>query len=174
MDTNQFTNLLRRHSGLIYKVAHAYCQNGADRDDVVQEIALQLWRCRDRYDTRFTETTWIYRIAINVAISSHRRHRRHLKGRESVEGAAITIAASAAEPGGDVERLMQCIHELSELDKALVLLLLDEQSHDSIAEVLGISVSNVGTKLLRIKNKLRVAFDQRACSNQTELPHANR
>ena len=174
MDTNQFTNLLQRHSGLIYKVAHAYCQNAADRDDVVQEIALQLWRCRDRYDARFKETTWIYRIAINVAISFHRRHRRHLKGRVSVEGSAITIAAPAAEPGGDVERLMQCIHELSELDKAFVLLLLDGQSHDSIAEVLGISVSNVGTKLLRIKNKLRIAFDQRAYSNQTEPPHANR
>lgn len=166
MDTNQFTNLLLRHSGLIYKVAQAYCQNAVDRDDVVQEVALQLWRCRDSYDTRFKETTWIYRIAINVAISFHRRHRRHFRGRVSIEGPAITIAAPAAEPGGDVERLMQCIHELSELDRALVLLFLDGQSHDSIAEVLGISVSNVGTKLLRIKNKLRIAFDQRACSTE--------
>lgn len=91
-----------------------------------------------------------------------------------MEGPAITIAAPAAEPGVDVERLMHCIHELGELDKALVLLFLDGQSHESISEVLGISVSNVGTKLSRIKNKMRVAFDQRTCSNQTELPHADR
>ena len=174
MDTDQFTNLLRRHSGLIYKVAQAYCPNAADRDDVVQEIALQIWRCRDRYDARFQETTWIYRIAINVAISSHRRRRRHFRERVPAEGHAITNAAPAAGLDGDVERLMQCIQELGELDRALVLLFLDGQSHDSIAEVLGISVSNVGTKLLRIKNKLRVAFDQRACSDQTELPHADR
>ncbi len=72
MDIAQFTNLLRRHAGLIHKVAYAYCRNATDRDDVIQEIAIQLWRSRDRYDVRFKETTWIYRIAINVAIAEYR------------------------------------------------------------------------------------------------------
>ena len=174
MDTNQFTNLLRSHAGLIHKIAYAYCQNVADRKDVVQEIALQLWRSRDRYDARFKETTWTYRIAINVAISFHRRHRRHHQGRLSLDNPAITIAASSFESGADVELLMKCISDLGDLDKALVLLYLDAHEHAAIAEVLGISVSNVGTKLQRIKNKLRVQFEQVTHSNQTETPYATR
>ncbi|MFM8400392.1 MAG: RNA polymerase sigma factor [Pirellula sp.] len=174
MDIDQFTNLLLRHAGLIHKVAYAYCRDATDRDDVIQEIAMQLWRSRDRYDERFKETTWIYRIAINVAVSFHRRERRHRHRRVSLEEPAITIAAPSAEPNHDVELLMRWIDDLSELDKALVLLYLDGHNHASIAEVLGISVSNVGTKLQRIKNKLRAAFDRRLQPNQTYGPHATR
>ena len=67
MDIDQFTNSLLRHAGLIHKVAFAFCRNATDRDDVIQKIAMQLWRSRDRVDDRFRETTWIYRIANNVA-----------------------------------------------------------------------------------------------------------
>ncbi|MBI5759884.1 MAG: sigma-70 family RNA polymerase sigma factor [Planctomycetales bacterium] len=174
MDISQFTNLLRRHTGLIHKVAYAYCPNATDRDDVIQEIAIQLWRSRDRYDVRFKETTWIYRIAINVAISFHRRERRHSDRRVSLEGSAITIAVPSVEPSQDVELLMRCIDDLGELDKALVLLYLDGYDHASIADVLGITVSNVGTKLQRIKNKLHAAFERRLQPNETEKPHGTR
>ena len=135
---------------------------------------MQLWRSRDRYDDRFKETTWIYRIAINVAVSCHRRERRHNHRRASLEGTAITIAAQSAKPSQDLELLLRWIDDLGELDKALVLLYLDGHDHASIAEVLGISVSNVGTKLQRIKNKLRAAFDRRLHPDQTEEPHATR
>ena len=174
MDIEQFTNLLLRHAGLIHKVAYAYCRNATDREDVIQEIAMQLWQSRDRYDDRFKETTWIYRIAINVAVSFYRRERRHSHRRVSLEGAAITISAPSANPSPDLEQLMRWADDLGELDKALVLLYLDGHDHASIAEVLGISVSNVGTKLHRIKNKLRAAFDPRLQPNQTEVPHATR
>lgn len=174
MDIDQYTNLLLRHTGLIHKVAYAYCRDATDRDDVIQEIAIQLWRSRNRYDDRFKETTWIYRIAINVAISFHRRERRHRHRRVSLESPAITIATPSAEPNQDVELLKRCIDDLGQLDKALVLLYLDGHDHASIAEVLGISVSNVGTKLQRIKGKLRAAFDRRLQPNQTEEPHATR
>jgi len=174
MDIDQYTNLLRRHAGLIHKVAYGYCRNISDRDDVIQEIAIQLWRSRDRYDDRFKETTWIYRIAINVAVSFHRRERRHSHRHVSLEGAAIVIAAPSAEHDRDLEQLMRWIGDLGELDKALVLLYLDGNDHASIAEVLGISVSNVGTKLQRIKNKLRAECDRRLQPDQTEEPHATR
>lgn len=162
MDTQEFTDLIRRHARLIHKVAYAYCRDATDREDVIQEVAIQLWRSRHRYDQRYKETTWIYRIAINVAISFYRRERRHLEGHLSLDAHAITIAAAFAEPSEEVQILLRCIDDLGPLDKALVLLYLDGNDHASIAEVLGISVSNVGTKLLRIKNKLRVAFEQRA------------
>ena len=174
MEDQRFTDLIRRHTGLIHKIAYAYCRGRTDREDVIQEVTLELWRSRHRYDQRYKETTWVYRIAINVAMSFYRRERRHRQGRRSIDANAITIVAPSVEPGGDVQRLLRCIDDLGAFDKALVLLYLDGNDHASIADVLGISVSNVSTKLLRIKDKLRVAFEQRACPNRTEEPNATR
>ncbi len=155
MEVDTFTALLRRHAGLIYKVAHAYCRNAADRDDVIQEIAIQLWRVRDRYDPRFRETTWIYRIAINVAISAYRRTRRH----EAVPLDEPMFTVDPVEPPQEIARLLEHVRALPPLERALVLLYLDDHDHAAIAAVLGISVSNVGTKLQRIKARLRAAME---------------
>ena len=173
MDAYEFTDLLRRHAGLIHKIAYGYCRDASDREDVIQEVALQLWRSRDRYDERYRETTWIYRIAINVAISFHRRERRHRERRQSLDDPAITIAAPSVEPSEDVQLLLRCIDDLGVLDKALAVFHLDGLDHKSISGVLGISVSNVGTKLVRIKQRLRVAFEQRA-PQPPEITHAGR
>ena len=174
MEAPALTDLIHRHAGLIHRIAGAYCRDAADREDVVQEIAVQLWRAHDRYDARYRESTWVYRIALNVAISFQRRERRHRQGRVAGEQHLIALAApQAAEPGEDVQRLLDCIAELGALDKALVLLYLDGNDHGSIADVLGISVSNVGTKLLRIKDRLRVALEARARANPEER-HAAR
>ncbi|MGH7741161.1 MAG: RNA polymerase sigma factor, partial [Candidatus Eiseniibacteriota bacterium] len=125
-------------------------------------VAIQLWRSRHRYDQRYQETTWVYRIALNVAISYYRRERRHREGHMPVDAPAIQItAASETDVGEDTRLLLRCVEELGELDRALVVLWLDGNDHASIAKVLGISVSNVGTKLGRIREKLRLAFEQR-------------
>lgn len=158
MDTSEFTDLIRRNAGLIHKIAYAYCRSATDREDVVQEIAVQLWRARDRYDERYRHTTWIYRIALNVAISFYRRERRHRERGLPIEDGAL-IAVEPVQPGDDILLLLRCIDGLGALEKALVLLYLDGNDHAAIAEVLGISVSNVGTKLGRIKQKLRAAFE---------------
>ena len=173
MDALEFTDLLRRHAGLLHKIAYVYCRDSTDREDVIQEIALQLWRSRDRYDESYAETTWIYRIAVNVAISVHRRGRRHRERRVSLDDPAITIAAPSAEPSDDVRWLLRCIDDLGVLDKALVVFHLDGLDHKSISDVLGISPSNVGTKLLRIKQRLRVAFE-RVSPQPMETDHAGR
>jgi RNA polymerase sigma factor (sigma-70 family) len=149
MTADELTELLRQHAGLIRKIAYAYCRDAAE--DVVQEISIQLWRARDRYDPRFAHTTWIYRIALNVAISYFRRTERHR------DTAPLEAAAAIATPpiSDDLRQLLAWIDELGALDRALVLLYLDGNGHASIAAVLGISVSNVGTKLNRITDKLR-------------------
>jgi len=173
MEAAPFTELVRAHAGLIHRVAYAYCRDATDREDVVQEIAVQLWRARDRYDERYRPTTWIYRIALNVAISFHRRERRHRERRLGIDELPIAVA-EVAEPSEEVQLLLRCIDGLGALEKALVLLYLDGSDHASIAEVLGISVSNVGTKLQRIKDRLRVALEARARSDERERPHAAR
>jgi RNA polymerase sigma factor (sigma-70 family) len=163
MDSTELTALIRRHAGLIHKIAYAYCRGATDREDVVQEIALQLWRSRARYDARFRETTWIYRIAINVAISYHRRERRH---RETVPIDEHPVVIEPVELGDDLERLLRCVDELGALDKALVVLYLEGNDHASIAEVLGISTTNVGTRIARIKVRLRAALEERARTDE--------
>jgi RNA polymerase sigma factor (sigma-70 family) len=163
MDSTELTALIRRHAGLIHKIAYAYCRDATDREDVVQEIALQLWRSRARYDARFRETTWIYRIAINVAISYHRRERRH---RETVPIDEHPVVIEPVELGDDLERLLRCVDELGALDKALVVLYLEGNDHASIAEVLGISTTNVGTRIARIKVRLRAALEERARTDE--------
>lgn len=161
MQPSEFTELLRRHAGLVHKIAFAYCRDPVDRQDVLQEIAVQLWRSRHRFDRRFQETTWIWRIAINVAISFYRREHRHRARAGPLEDAdgERALVVEPTPVGGDVQLLLRCIDELGELEKSLALLYLDGLDHASIAEVLGLSVSNVGTKLLRLKDKLRVAFE---------------
>jgi RNA polymerase sigma-70 factor (ECF subfamily) len=167
MQPTEPLDLIRRNAGLIHKIARAYCRDATDREDVVQEIAVQLWRCHDRYDPAFRESTWIYRIALNVAISFHRRERRHQQRRTHIE-CDLLAATAATEPSAQVAQLLASIDDLATLDKALVLLWLDSNEHAVIADILGISVSNVGTKLMRIKDRLRAAMSARARAEDTK------
>lgn len=160
MEPAAFDALLQRHTRTIRGVAFAYCRDAAERDDVAQEIAVQLWRAADRFDGRSRESTWVYRIALNVAISIHRRQRRGQQRREPL--LAEPAAPPPAEPGEAVQQLLACVEqELPPLDRALVLLWLEGQDHAAIGEVLGISVSNVGTRLHRLKDTLRRALARR-------------
>ncbi len=101
MDTADFTELLRRHAGLIHKIAYAYCRNATDREDVVQEIVAQLWRSRVRYDERYRHTTWIYRIALNVAISFYRRERKHVDRAQPLDEQRFIV--EPVEPSEDAQ-----------------------------------------------------------------------
>ncbi len=167
MDAEALTALLQRHAGLIAKIAWAWCPRPDEREDVMQEIAVQLWRSWHRYDPRYAESTFVYRIALNTAISFERRARRHGARREALDVHAITLAAAPApEPTEEQERLRLLLDTLPALDKALVLLWLDGNDHASTAAVLGISTSNVSTKLSRIKARLR--------SSLSEDPHGSR
>lgn len=171
---DQFAALLRQYGGLIHKVALAYCRNATDREDVVQEIATQLWRAWETYDPSLKATTWVYRIALNVAISFYRRERRHRDGRQPIEDHLIAVPGETTAPSEEVQRLLRCIEDLGATDKALVLLYLDGNDYASIGDVLGLTPTNVGTKLHRIKGKLRAAFDARTLPPRPETPHATR
>lgn len=152
MQPAEFRSLIEQHARLLLGVALAYCRNPSDRDDVLQEIAIQLWRARDRYDGRTKRTTWMYRIAINAAISCYRRERRHA-GEPFDEHRAPPVDAD--EPPLALRPVLRCLAALPPLDRALVVLWLDDNDHATIAEVLGLSTSNVGTRLARIKQRLR-------------------
>ena len=155
---DRFVGLLDAHRRILYRISSAYARTAEDRRDLVQEMAAQLWRAFDRYDARFAFSTWMYRIALNVAISFVRRETVRARHAAPHDEALLEVAAdaSAASPDDEDLRLLdRFLGGLSELDRALFLLYLDGQRHDAIAEVLGISETNVGTKIGRLKERLR-------------------
>ncbi len=156
---NSFEQVISQHRGILWKVANLYCQNEEDRKDVVQEMLIQLWRAFDKYDSNFKYSTWIYRIALNVAISFYRKNSAKENRTTTLETEEIAVSpAEISETENRLSLLEKFISELKELDKALMLLYLEEKSHKEIAEILGISTSNVATKINRIKENLKRRF----------------
>jgi RNA polymerase sigma-70 factor (ECF subfamily) len=154
----RFLGLLDAHRKILFKVAGSYARGAEDRRDLVQEMVVQLWRSFDRYDPALRFSTWMYRIALNVAISSLRSESRRARTFVPAEDEILALAtapAGTADIEGDLRAMWQAIDGLDALDRALLILYLDGQSHGTIAEVLGLSPTNVGTKIGRIKNRLR-------------------
>ncbi|HTC54253.1 MAG TPA: sigma-70 family RNA polymerase sigma factor [Steroidobacteraceae bacterium] len=158
----QFLELLTSHRGLLYKVSRVYGRCAAERADLVQEVVLNLWQAHPRYDSRLKFSTWMYRIALNVAISWRRRETtqtQHLvpAGEEILENAADLETVDAGTDS-DLALLYTSIERLDELDQALLVLYLDGLSHHDISVVLGISTTNIATKIGRLKQRLRDDF----------------
>ncbi len=152
-----FQSLIAAHRGIILKVAATYCTHAEDRADLAQEIALQLWRAWPGYEAGRSFSTWMYRVALNVAISQLRRdsqrrsHEPLGKVHESLVG-AHDVDAESRERLALVQRAMQ---SLGAFDRALLLLHLEGCSHRESGEVLGTTEGNVATRLNRIKQQLR-------------------
>jgi RNA polymerase sigma-70 factor (ECF subfamily) len=160
-DHDRFLALLEEHKAILYKVANGYCKDREDRRDLIQEIIVQLWRSFGRYDDRYRFSTWMYRIAMNVAISFYRSQRRRIRDAVSIQDWGIDIAAAdqaVAEASDDVRLLHRLIQELDDLNRALILLYLEACSYETIAAIVGISVTNVATRLHRIKHRMQRQF----------------
>lgn len=157
----QFEDLLCEHQRIVFKIAGMYAGDARDREDLAQEIAVQLWRSFGTFDaSRAKFSTWLYRVALNVAISHMRSAKR--TGAGSFEQLDAEFFADGSEQQHEalernerVAALHAFIAGLAPLDRALVLLYLEDRDYVEIAAVLGISETNVATKLNRIKQKLR-------------------
>jgi RNA polymerase sigma-70 factor (ECF subfamily) len=160
-EEESFLRLVDQHRGIIRKVAAGYAGTPADQHDLTQEIMLQLWKAYPRYSPERPFSTWMYRIALNVGISFLRRNTR--PGRQTValdEVAHELPHASTATPELDerIALLQSIIATLDPLNRALLLLYLDDHSYRDIAAILGITETNVATKLSRLKERLRQHF----------------
>lgn len=154
-------DVLENHKKLIFKIAASYCSNAEDRRDLTQEIILQLWNSFPKYDPTFAFSTWIYRIALNVSISFVRKEKSRKKVSVPVSDSVLELAESPAESDSqdeNIRKLYGFIRELNELDKALMILYLEGNKQEEIAGILGISKSNVATKIGRIKTRLKSKF----------------
>ena len=158
-----FLELLNQHAGIIRKVASSYSSSLADRHDLTQEITLQLWKAYPRYSPERPFSTWMYRIALNVAISIRRSNTRPVRQTVPLEEIEIEIADKADAPPEMEERialLQKVIASLDPLNRALMLLFLDDHSYREIAAILGLTETNVATKLNRLKQRVRREITQ--------------
>ena len=155
----KFLSVLESHKGILYKVANAYCARDEDRQDLLQETILQLWQSFEKYDDQFRYSTWIYRIALNVAISFYRKENRRKRVSGSFPGDVLSYVDQApAAPNEDVIFLFRFIASLREIDKGLMLLYLEEKTYKEMADIMGLTETNVATKIGRIKADLKQKF----------------
>ena len=164
---DEFIQLIEANKGIIYKVSRAYCRHPEDRKDLVQEIIMQIWKSFDRYNDQFRISTWIYRIALNVAISFYRKSKLRQYNNITLTDEDLRFIADnqTDDIEDEISLLYNFIYELKEMDRALILLYLEEKSYDEMAEILDISKTNVATKISRIKSILKDKF----LTHKTEL-----
>jgi len=155
-----FLQLIQENRGIIFRICNSYCQTKNDREDLAQEIIYQLWKSSPGFDHTNKFSTWMYRIALNVAISFYRKTQRNTPfvSLDENETAFNKSEETSNEKEENLLLLQQFINELPELDRALMLLYLDAKPAAEIAEILGITETNVTTKISRIKEKLKQKF----------------
>jgi len=147
-----FLELIYRHQSILYKICFAYCHNPSDREDLQQEIVLQLWRSFPSFQGKSEFSTWMYRVALNTAIN------------RTSKPAFLSDSSKTPEAGYDpgyeyelseeIRMLHKAIARLKKIDRAIILLWLEELSYKEIAETIGITEKNVSVRIVRVKNRL--------------------
>jgi RNA polymerase sigma-70 factor (ECF subfamily) len=151
-----FVSLVHEHRAMLHKVCNLYCSSLHDRQDLFQEIVIQLWRSYPRFRGEAKFSTWLYRIALNTAISDLRRQkRRPLAADPENLPAELQDIQYALEKEEQLQQLYAAIGQLTELEKALVMLYLEDKPYEEMEEILGINQNNLRVKMNRIKEKLR-------------------
>lgn len=158
----EFSRLMNQHKGIIYKVVNSYCQHKDDRQDLAQEILTAMWLAIDKYNNDFKFSTWMYRIALNVAISYYRKDskRQDKPGVDDESLINIIDITSEADKSEEIQQLYGFISQLDKLNKAIIILYLESESYESISHSLGLSKTNVATRIGRIKVILADQFEK--------------
>jgi RNA polymerase sigma factor (sigma-70 family) len=156
-DDERFMALIRHHAGIVRKVAAAYARDPDDRADLMQDMLANLWTAWPRYDATRPFATWLYRVALNVALTQVRTGYRDRRIMTPLTADHDVIATTDVdhEKAAALNALHATMARFDPLNRAVLLLYLDERSHREIGEIVGIRESNVGTRIDRIKRKLR-------------------
>ena len=159
MDNNKlqtdFIEIIEDNKKLIYKVSHLYCDNTDDMQDLFQDIVSNLWMAYPNFQQKSKVSTWIYRVSLNTAITWFRDYSKQSKRIEYTNW--IPDMTNETDHATDelYEQLYKAIDTLGKIDKAIIMLFLDDTSYDEIAEIVGLTKTNVATKISRIKLKLK-------------------
>jgi RNA polymerase sigma-70 factor (ECF subfamily) len=152
---DEFSKLISEHQDILHKICRVYCPNLSEREDLFQEIIYQLWKSYNTFrgDAKFT--TWMYRVALNTAITGFKKFQKQPKSKD-INERIMQISEDKDEVAEErLKSLYEAIGQLNDVDKALIMLHLEDHSYQEIANILGITEVNVGVKLNRIKKKLK-------------------
>ena len=153
----QFLDILEKNTGILIKVSRVYTKVAQDRDDLINDITLELWKSFKSFNGVSKISTWIYRVAINTSMNYKRKKRNDSLFVSLNDSKKEVIFPWLAEQdnSSELEILYNCIDELNEINKAIILLYLDGNLYDEISEIMGISKTNVGTRIGRIKEQIK-------------------
>ncbi|PCI61573.1 MAG: RNA polymerase [Gammaproteobacteria bacterium] len=148
-------------AGIIIKICRAYTNSQEDFEDYYQEVCLQIWRSKDNFNQQAEWSTWIYSISLNVCLTYLKRAKNGDKQLVSDSLPEEVIDDSKAFVSDEVNQLYSAIKHLSELDRAVILLYLEEKSYEEIAKIIGSNTNNIGVRIKRIKDKLNKYINQK-------------
>jgi RNA polymerase sigma-70 factor (ECF subfamily) len=160
MTQEEFVRQVEANQGIIQKICRLYGQTHRDREDLFQEIVVQLWKGVSKFRGQSKFSTWLYRVALNTAISDFRQKKKSLSVSETeVDSLEIKSDFGDINSGADKQELLNALYDaigqLAEIDKALVMLYLENKSYEEMEDILGIKENNLRVKMNRIKEKLR-------------------
>lgn len=153
MSETEFLKMIQENQSIIHKICRIYRDSHEDREDLFQEVVFQLWRSYPSFNNDSKSSTWLYRVALNTAMASFRKNKPNIALAECLPDVQFEIINH--ENSERQEKLVECIKQLNEPDRALIALYLDDLTYHQIASIFGISENNVGVKINRIKKRLQ-------------------
>ena len=155
----EFVARIRENERIIFKVCKIYCRNSEDEQDLFQDIVLQLWRSFPSFRKESKLSTWMYRIALNTAITQLREEKRKPK-QQGIDQEILQMPGAASDTKDEnFTLMMKAMDTLSKVEKAIMVLYLEDHSYREMAEVMGMTESNIGFKINQIKNKLKITVN---------------
>lgn len=155
IEKGDFPTFLNQNKKIVFKVCQLYCQLPEEREDLAQEIIIQLWKAFPKYNLDLKASTWTYRIALNVAISYHRKMIKRKESPTDWTEALVSFEPARYQEDHRIGILYDLINQLSDLNKAIILLYLEDYNYKEIAAIVGLTQTNVASKVNRIKIKLK-------------------
>ena len=160
MSSDFYTSSILPYSGIIIKICRAYTDSQEDFEDYYQEVCLQIWRSRDSFRGDSKWSTWIYRLSLNICltlIKKKKKNRQHSASDFTMSNVATEDNQAFSDES--LNLLYDAIRQLSEIDRAVILLYLEEKPNKEIAEIIGTTPNNIGVRINRIKERLKKLLD---------------
>ena len=159
MSNDFYTSSILPYAAIIIKICRAYTDTQEDYEDYYQEVCLQIWKSRNNFQGQSEWSTWVYRLSLNVSMTLLKKQKRKPQHVSSGSLPTETPDESPAFVDESLEQLYAAIRQLSEVDRGVILLYLEEKSYQEIAEIIGTNPNNIGVRIKRIKEKLKKILD---------------
>lgn len=158
MSNDFYTSSILPHAAIIIKICRAYTNSEEDFEDYYQEVCLQMWKSRKNFNQQSDWSTWIYRLSLNVCLTMLKKSKTSNKHLSQIVQNEVSESNKAFEDEA-INLLYSAIRKLSEIDRAIILLYLEEKSYKEIADIIGTSSNNIGVRIKRIKERLKILLD---------------